>query len=151
MLISFTTSATVTTFAIGVGVDFGVHLLLKFKTNFIDYATTHNITAKATLKEYQGLMIETVRTYGKTIVFDGMSNILALVVLLFSTFPMIKTAGFLLVTNQIIVIACTFFTLPAVLLLIRPNLLTFKKSRIRFLSNYLDEYENRQSKSSPIN
>ncbi len=144
-------TSTVTTFAIGVGVDFGVHLLLKFKTNFIDYATTHNITAKATLKEYQGLMIETVRTYGKTIVFDGMSNILALVVLLFSTFPMIKTAGFLLVTNQIIVIACTFFTLPAVLLLIRPNLLTFKKSRIRFLSNYLDEYENRQSKSSPIN
>jgi len=128
-------TSTITTFAIGVGVDFGVHLLMHFKATLLEYASKNMIENRPNRELYQKLLLETVRNHGKTIVFDALSNILGLIALLMSTFPMVRMSGFLLVSNQLIVIAATFIAMPALLLLFRPNLLIFRKKTKQKLTN----------------
>jgi predicted RND superfamily exporter protein len=68
--------------------------------------------------------METTRTYGRTILFDALSNILGFAPLLLSSFPPLRISGFLLVTNQIIVVVATFFVTPLLILLVKPELVS---------------------------
>jgi predicted RND superfamily exporter protein len=118
-------SATITTIAIGVGVDAAVHYLLQFRADLSEHAhrlDQSDLNQKISWQTYQTATQTTTRRYGKTIVFDSLSNILGFVPLLFSSFPILKIAGFLLVVNQLMVVVATFFITPMLILILRPDL-----------------------------
>lgn len=110
-----TVNATVTTVAIGVGVDFAVHFLLKYRSAILSAADpqSHAVQVEALRK--------TVGTYGKTIFFDLLTNVASLGILLFSLIPALRMSGLLLILNQGIVIFTTFFLLPALILILKPG------------------------------
>jgi predicted RND superfamily exporter protein len=118
-------SATITTIAIGVGVDSAVHFLLQFKVDLSEqlYLSGQSpATGWIPRDIYRTATTLTARRYGKTIVFDALSNILGFIPLLISSFPVLKIAGLLLVVNQLTVLILTFFVTPMLILILKPGL-----------------------------
>jgi predicted RND superfamily exporter protein len=118
-------SATITTIAIGVGVDSAVHYLLQFRSDLLILLSQPGLGppgAAPLLPLYREAVQVTTRRYGKTIVFDALSNILGFVPLLFSSFPVLEIAGLLLVLNQCLVLLATFFVTPTLILILKPDL-----------------------------
>jgi predicted RND superfamily exporter protein len=115
-------SSTITTIAIGVGVDSAVHYLLQFRADLSEYASRRDEKDEISLRTYKDATRFTTHRYGKTIVFDSLSNILGFFPLLVSSFPILRIAGGLLVVNQILVVAASFFVTPMLILILRPDL-----------------------------
>ena len=115
-------TATITTIAIGVGVDFAIHFVLQFRSDlaagFLDVKELHGIKV---LEMYPRVIRFTAQRYGKTIVFDALSNIFGFGPLMLSGFPMLRVCGFLLALNQCFVIIVTFFVTPLLILLFKPD------------------------------
>ncbi|MBF0361214.1 MAG: MMPL family transporter [Oligoflexia bacterium] len=121
-------SATITTIAIGVGIDYAIHFIQQFRNDLLSQIKDQ--------KEYDNPNIYplvlglTTKRYGKTIFFDSLANIIGFSPLLFSNFPILKTAGFLLVTNEVMVVFATFFITSLLITILKTKYLSFLKRRL---------------------
>ena len=82
-------TAIVTAIAVGVGVDFSIHFISRFKD---EYQISNDLTTAGAV---------TMSTAGKAIIFDMISNILGFSVLLFSGFTPIQNFGWLVSLTMI--------------------------------------------------
>ncbi len=82
-------TAIITAIAVGVGVDFAIHFVSRFKEEF---QNTRDVE-KAT--------ITTMSTVGKAIIFDMFSNVLGFSVLIFSGFTPVQNFGWLVSLTMI--------------------------------------------------
>jgi predicted RND superfamily exporter protein len=127
-------TATTTTIAIGVGVDFAIHFLVRYRSDLAIHASRNAILDVRPPREvYKRVAEQTVRDYGRVIVFDILSNLLGFSALMFSSFRGFRMAGLLLAFNQTAVILATFFLTPLLLILFRPVLI-YKRKKVSALS-----------------
>ncbi len=115
-------TATITTIAIGVGTDFAVHYLMRFRSDLSEYLISQGHRVLPRPEDYGHVIRITTRGYGKAIILDAMSNIFGFGPLVLSSFPILKIAGTLLILNQLVVIGTTFFVTPLLLLVFKPGL-----------------------------
>lgn len=113
-------TATISTIAIGVGTDFAVHFLLQFRSELSEMSPAGD-SEHFSPHQYADTVLRTTRHFGPVIFFDACSNIIGFAPLLFSTFPILKLSGGLLMLNQAIVITMTFFCMPLLILIFKPD------------------------------
>lgn len=121
-------SATITTIAIGVGIDYAIHFIQQFRNDLV--SQIKNPKEYDDPKIYPLVLDLTTKRYGKTIFFDSLANIIGFSPLLFSNFPILKTAGFLLVTNEVMVVFATFFVTSLLITILKTKYLSFLKRRL---------------------
>ncbi|NOZ03907.1 MAG: RND family transporter [FCB group bacterium] len=82
-------TSIITAIAVGVGVDFAIHFVSRFKEEFPKTGDTEKAT------------VTTLTTTGKAIIFDMFSNILGFSVLIFSGFTPVQNFGWLVSLTMI--------------------------------------------------
>ncbi|MEJ2692185.1 MAG: MMPL family transporter, partial [Candidatus Thiodiazotropha sp.] len=105
-------TAIITSFAVGIGVDFAIHYLSRVRE---ESKKVPNIEQAA---------ITAAGTSGKAIVYDVMSNVLGFSVFVFSGFVPIQYFGWLISLTMITVAIGTLVLLPMMLSLVRPAFIT---------------------------
>lgn len=96
-------TAIITAMCVGIGIDFAIHYIYRFKREFI--LTGNN----------QETYNNTILSSGKAILFDVLSNILGFIVFIFSGFLPIRNFGWLISLTMITVSLITLTLLPALL------------------------------------
>ncbi|MFQ6115837.1 MAG: RND family transporter, partial [bacterium] len=102
-------TAIITAIAVGIGVDFAIHYISRFKEEIKN--SSHLKTSTAS----------TMRSSGKAILYDMMSNILGFVVFIFSGFQPIRYFGWLISLTMLTVGFGTLVILPALFATFNPK------------------------------
>jgi len=111
-------TAIITAIAVGVGVDFAIHFVSRFKEEF---QNTRDVE-KAT--------ITTLSTAGKAIIFDMFSNVLGFSVLIFSGFAPIQNFGWLVSLTMITSGFGSLIILPPLFAFFKPEFIWNQNSDI---------------------
>jgi predicted RND superfamily exporter protein len=98
--------AMVSAIALGIGIDYSIHLMSKFHDTLAEGMTV-----------YQGI-VEAMRTTGRAILFNGAVVVAGFAVLGFSVAPSNATFGFMIASNMAISCFAALTILPAVLTLV---------------------------------
>jgi len=83
-----TTTALLSSIAIGIGIDYSIHFIQNYKTGIKNFATRHEA------------IHHTMKQTGKAILFNAIVVITGFMVLLFSVFPPNRTLGALVAMNM---------------------------------------------------
>ena len=102
-------TAIVTAIAVGVGVDFSIHFISRYKD---EYQISNDLTTAGSV---------TMSTAGKAIIFDMISNILGFSVLLFSGFTPIQNFGWLVSLTMITSGFGSLILLPPLITTLKPK------------------------------
>ncbi|MFQ5864041.1 MAG: RND family transporter [bacterium] len=102
-------TAIITAIAVGIGVDFAIHYISRFKEEIRNTGELRNSTANA------------MGSSGKAIIYDMMSNILGFVVFIFSGFLPIQYFGWLISLTMLTVGFGTLVILPALFATFNPK------------------------------
>ena len=116
-------TAIVTAIAVGVGVDFSIHFISRYKD---EYQLSNNLDAAGSV---------TMSTAGKAIIFDMISNILGFSVLLFSGFTPIQNFGWLVSLTMITSGFGSLILLPPLITALRPRFITHNSNSVINSSN----------------
>ncbi len=111
-----TGTAIITAIGIGIGIDFAIHYLLRFKEEMM---ITNGNLEKATET--------TILTSGKAIIYDVVSNILGFIVFIFSGFLPIQYFGWLISLTMITVAFGSLVLFPSLLGIFKPKSLFQQK------------------------
>jgi len=113
-------SAITSCIGIGVGIDYTIHFISKYR-----YRATHAAPAdfpnKQSAEVYKGLTIQTMETAGKAITFNALVVIFGFLVLLLSNFPPTRIMGIMVSLNMFTCFFGALTLLPAALNKIRPR------------------------------
>lgn len=101
-------TAVITAIGIGIGVDFAIHYISRFRE-----------VMKSTGNKYQATMY-TMKNTGKAIVFDVISNIIGFSVFVFSGFMPVRYFGWLISLTMLTMVLSTLFIFPAIFKLYNP-------------------------------
>ncbi len=96
---------------IGVGVDYTIHFLWRYKT---EYAKTGN---------YELAVSKTLRTTGRGIVFNALSVIVGFSALIFSNFAPLRFFGILIVISIFACLISALLLIPAIIAITKPKFL----------------------------
>ena len=102
----------VSSIMIGIGIDYAIHLIERFQ---LEYEKD---------RDELEIFSTVLRTTGKGILSNALALALGFAVIGLSSFSSIVTVGFLLATAMVVSMISTFTVVPAVLLIVKPNLLT---------------------------
>jgi len=127
-------TATTTTVAVSVGVDFAIHYVIRVRHDLQLYLFEAGSPESASRSDFAKVLMVTTHQYGRTILFDALSNLVGLSALAISVFPPLRNCGILLVFNQFAVIVATFFLTPLLIYLFKPNLLSVHRRPIQSLA-----------------
>lgn len=111
-------TAIITAIAVGVGVDFAIHFISRFKEEF---QKNHDVE-KAT--------VTTLSTAGKAIIFDMFSNVLGFSVLIFSGFTPVQNFGWLVSLTMITSGFGSLIILPPLFAFFKPKFIWGKNNDI---------------------
>ncbi len=103
--------AMLSSIMIGVGVDYTIHFLWRYKSERINGL------------KYKDAVIKTLTTTGKGIIINAFSVIIGFTALLFSVFMPIKFFGFLIVISIFACLVGALIIIPAIVLTIKPKFL----------------------------
>lgn len=104
----------VSSIMIGIGIDYAIHLLERFKQEYSEERDDEEIFSTV------------LRTTGKGILANALALALGFAVIGFSSFSSITTVGLLLAMAMIISMASTFTAIPAVMYLLEPSFIKRK-------------------------
>ena len=107
--------AMLSSIMIGVGVDYTIHFLWRYKSERINGLN------------YKDAVIKTLTTTGKGIIINAVSVIIGFTALLFSVFMPIKFFGFLIVISIFACLVGALVIIPALVLITKPKFLEPKK------------------------
>jgi hypothetical protein len=110
--------AMLSSIMIGVGVDYTIHFLWRYKSERINGLN------------YKDAVIKTLTTTGKGIIINALSVIIGFTALLFSVFMPIKFFGFLIVISIFACLVGALIIIPAMVLIIKPKFLEPKTNNI---------------------
>ncbi|MFQ5637898.1 MAG: RND family transporter [bacterium] len=102
-------TAIVTAIAVGIGVDFAIHYIFRFKQEFTSSGDMQQST------------VATMLSAGRAIIYDMMSNILGFMVFIFSGFVPIQNFGWLISLTMLTVGFGSLVILPALFATINPR------------------------------
>jgi len=106
-----TAVAMLSSIMIGIGVDYTIHFLWRYKSERISGLS------------YSGAVIRTLTTTGRGITFNALSVIVGFSALLFSVFMPIKYFGFLTVISIFACLIGALIIIPALVLILKPKFL----------------------------
>lgn len=109
-------TAIITAIGIGIGVDFALHFLMRFKEEVV------------LLGDLELATVQTMQTAGRAISFDVLSNVLGFSVLLLSTLQPVQNFGGLVAMMMLEVAISTLLLIPAIILVFKPDLVGQKKT-----------------------
>lgn len=109
-------TAILTAMVVGIGVDFAIHYLNRFKEE------AHPDTS------IEEMCLKTANTSGKAIAFDVFSNVCGFSVLVISEFLPVQNFGLLLALSMLIVGFNTMFMFPALIGVFKPKYFTGQKA-----------------------
>lgn len=107
-----TGTAIITATGIGIGVDFAIHYLLRFREEI------------ASVGSIEEAAINTNLTSGKAIIYDVISNVMGFIVFIFSGFLPIRYFGWLVSLTMLTVCFGTFLILPALFAFFKPRFIS---------------------------
>ncbi|MFQ5632820.1 MAG: RND family transporter, partial [bacterium] len=102
-------TAIITAIAVGIGVDFAIHYIYRFRQEFTDSGDMEEST------------VRTMLSAGKAIIYDMMSNILGFMVFIFSGFLPIQNFGWLISLTMLTVGFGSLVILPALFAIVKPR------------------------------
>lgn len=111
------TTAIITSFAMGIGVDFSIHFLSALKTQYEKYLDMDKAIEKA------------ITGPGVSITYNALSVVLGFSVLLLSKFVSIHNFALLMCFNMIVLGLCALTLLPAVVKIVQPEFITSYRQR----------------------
>lgn len=114
--------------AIGIGVDYTIHLFWRLKTELSDGV------------EYHEAIRKTLKTTGRGISINAFSVMTGFAVLFFSGLTILKSFGFLIIFSLLLCLLCAILLIPSICLLTKPAFL--EKSPIRNF-NDINGYEDK--------
>lgn len=106
-----TGTAIITAIAVGIGVDFALHFLARFRQEMEDEG------------DVQASTVLTMRSAGKAISYDVLSNVIGFCAFIFSGFLPVQYFGWLISLTMITVGLSTFLLMPALISVFRPSFL----------------------------
>ncbi|TSE09242.1 efflux RND transporter permease subunit [Aquimarina algiphila] len=112
-----TGTAIITAIGIGIGIDFAIHYLLRFKEEMMIDSNLERATET------------TILTSGKAIIYDVVSNILGFIVFVFSGFLPIQYFGWLISLTMITVAFGSLVLFPSLLGIFKPKSLFQQKGQ----------------------
>ncbi|HKL66666.1 MAG TPA: outer membrane lipoprotein-sorting protein, partial [Bacteroidales bacterium] len=116
-------TALLSSIMIGVGVDYTIHFLWRYKTELGNTGHRHAI-------------IKTLTTTGRGIVYNAMSVMVGFSVLVFSGFSSIRFFGYLVLISIGICLISALFVIPSILLVFKPKFVEHKsKNRTKTMKN----------------
>lgn len=116
-------TALLSSIMIGVGVDYTIHFLWRYKTELGNTGHRHAI-------------IKTLTTTGRGIVYNAMSVMVGFSVLVFSGFSSIRFFGYLVLISIGICLISALFVIPSILLVFKPQFVEHKfKNRTKTMNN----------------
>ena len=107
-------TAIITAIAVGIGVDFAIHYIARFREELAGSGNLEQATRT------------TMLTTGRAIIYDVMSNVLGFMVFIFSGFQPIQYFGWLISLTMITVCLGTLMMMPALFSVFKPK---FARSR----------------------
>ncbi len=104
-------TSLISSIAIGIGVDYTIHLFWRLKTEL-----RQPITMTDAIKK-------TLRTTGRGITINAFSVILGFAVLLISALTILKTFAFLIIFSLLLCLLCSLLLVPALCMVLQPEFL----------------------------
>ncbi len=106
-------TALLSSIMIGVGVDYTIHFLWRYKSELI-------------FLNHRDAIIKTVTTTGRGIVYNALSVMVGFSVLVFSGFTSIRFFGYLVLISIGVCLISALFVIPSILLVFKPSFVEYK-------------------------
>ncbi|WP_245995010.1 efflux RND transporter permease subunit [Mangrovibacterium diazotrophicum] len=106
-------TALLSSIMIGVGVDYTIHFLWRYKAEYI------------VCKDRSLAVTKTLQTAGRGIVFNALSVIVGFSALIFSSFAPLRFFGVLVVVSIFACLICALLLIPAIIVVYKPKFLEF--------------------------
>jgi len=106
-------TALLSSIMIGVGVDYTIHFLWRYKSELV-------------LSNHREAAIKTLTTTGRGIVYNAMSVLVGFSVLVFSGFTTIRFFGYLVLISISVCLISALFVIPSILLVFKPSFVEYK-------------------------
>jgi predicted RND superfamily exporter protein len=113
-------SAITACIGIGVGIDYAIHYISKYR-HLAREAQPQEFAVRSASSVYERITVQSMGTAGKAIAFNALVVILGFLVLLFSNFPPTRTMGILVSLNMFTSFVGALTLLPAAVNRIRPR------------------------------
>ncbi|MDZ7738454.1 MAG: outer membrane lipoprotein-sorting protein [Bacteroidales bacterium] len=113
-------TALLSSIMIGVGVDYTIHFLWRYKSELA-------------LSGHRTAIIKTLTTTGRGIVYNALSVMVGFAVLVFSGFTSIRFFGYLVLISIGVCLISALFVIPSILLVFKPSFVEYKKHTKRHL------------------
>lgn len=113
-------TALLSSIMIGVGVDYTIHLLWRYKSElvFLDHAEA---------------IKKTLTTTGRGIVYNALSVMVGFSVLVFSGFTSIRFFGYLVLISIGVCLISALFVIPSILLVFKPSFVEYKTNNKKYI------------------
>jgi len=108
-------TALLSSIMIGVGIDYTIHLLWRYKSELI-------------FSNPRQAIIKTLTTTGRGIVYNALSVMVGFSVLIFSGFTSIRFFGYLVLISIGVCLISALFVIPSILLVFKPSFINYKVS-----------------------
>lgn len=108
-------TALLSSIMIGVGVDYIIHLLWRYKSELI-------------FLDHREAIIKTLTTTGRGIVYNALSVMVGFSVLVFSGFTSIRFFGYLVLISIGVCLISALFVIPSILLVLKPSFVEYKSN-----------------------
>lgn len=109
-------TALLSSIMIGVGVDYIIHFLWRYKSELV-------------FMDHSKAIIRTLTTTGRGIVYNALSVMVGFSVLVFSGFTSIRFFGYLVLISIGVCLISALFVVPSILLVFKPSFVEFKSIR----------------------
>ncbi|MFO7853093.1 MAG: efflux RND transporter permease subunit [Bacteroidota bacterium] len=113
-------TALLSSIMIGVGVDYTIHLLWRYKSELV--FSNHAESIKKTLT-----------TTGRGIVYNALSVMVGFSVLVFSGFTSIRFFGYLVLISIGVCLISALFVIPSILLVFKPSFVEYKTNNKKYI------------------
>ncbi len=113
-------NSLISSVAIGIGVDYAIHLFWRLKYEL------------SLGRSYSSAIANTLTTTGRGITINALSVMLGFAVLFFSGLVILKTFAFLIIFSLLICLLCTLILIPAICIFVQPAFLTMNGNQQLF-------------------
>ncbi|HCC70168.1 MAG TPA: hypothetical protein DEQ09_03325 [Bacteroidales bacterium] len=122
-------TALLSSIMIGVGVDYTIHFLWRYKSELV-------------FNDHRQAVIKTLTTTGRGIVYNALSVMVGFSVLMFSGFTSIRFFGYLILISIGVCLISALFVIPSIILVFKPSFLEYntkinKHSRRKYMKKII--------------
>jgi predicted RND superfamily exporter protein len=115
-------TALLSSISIGLGVDYTIHIFWRLKNELKKSGS------------YQNAVRESITKTGRGITINALSVVAGFSVLFISSFPLIRSFAFLIISSILFCLLCALFLIPALCIIIKPYFLNRKTKSYEYAS-----------------